>query len=84
MAKGRGPGLTTASPAPPAVVVHSMQLRFGTRGTAGSQRRMGAMAMVRAAMLHRELSAADVDGLHDGSRRFFKGAKTCDRDLNHP
>jgi hypothetical protein len=72
MVKGCGSGLTAASSAPPPMGVHSVQWCFGARGAASRGRGMESMGMVCAAVLHGELPTADVNGLHDGLRRFSR------------
>jgi hypothetical protein len=54
------------------MVIDSVQWRFCAREAAGRRRGMESMGMVCAAVLHRELPAADVNGLHDGLRRFSR------------
>jgi len=60
MAQGRRPGLATPPAAASAVVVHPMELGLDVGTASAGQWGVGAT------VIHGEVSAADVDGLHGG------------------
>jgi len=65
MTEGSRPGLPAATPAPSPVMIDAVQFRLGAGRAPGLEWWMTDITVVKTAMADREVSAADVDGLHD-------------------